>query len=254
MTNSIQKESGTQMNKRNNMLHGIDMTAPDAVERLMEFHRATFGDAVMEDDPDADAGTPPEGAAGGSDNPADADWDGDLTKLPTKVQNYIKSLNKDNASKRVEVKTEKAEKEANEKTLAAFKKALGIADEGAPVDPETLTAALSQKDKDIADRDAKITSLLVGAALSKALDAAKAKPTLLSFLRGEGKLDNLDPTAEGFDASLETLVKDTLTANPEFKSVPVADSSGADFSGARVTTSPQTSPGMGTLRAAFSGQ
>ncbi|UXM92555.1 hypothetical protein [Paenarthrobacter sp. JL.01a] len=35
------------------MLHGIDITAPGGVQKLLDFHRLTFGDAVMEVDPDA---------------------------------------------------------------------------------------------------------------------------------------------------------------------------------------------------------
>lgn len=48
------------------LLHGIDMSAPGAVDQLMAFHRRTFGDAVMETDP---AGTPPAGPPAGP--PAD---------------------------------------------------------------------------------------------------------------------------------------------------------------------------------------
>lgn len=52
------------------LLHGIDMSAPDAVAQLVAFHYQTFGDAVMRVDPNAappadppadPAGTPPEG-------------------------------------------------------------------------------------------------------------------------------------------------------------------------------------------------
>lgn len=42
------------------LLHGIDMAAPGAVEKLLDFHRVTFGDAVMEADPDK-SGTAPAG-------------------------------------------------------------------------------------------------------------------------------------------------------------------------------------------------
>lgn len=35
--------------------HGIDITAPGGLTALIEFHRLTFGDAVMEDAPDAAA-------------------------------------------------------------------------------------------------------------------------------------------------------------------------------------------------------
>jgi hypothetical protein len=41
------------------LLHGIDITAPGGVQKLLDFHRLTFGDAVMEDDPGA--GTAPAG-------------------------------------------------------------------------------------------------------------------------------------------------------------------------------------------------
>lgn len=45
------------------MLHGIDITAPGGVQKLLDFHRLTFGDAVMEVDPDA--GTAPAGEPNG---------------------------------------------------------------------------------------------------------------------------------------------------------------------------------------------
>lgn len=69
------------------LLHGIDMSAPGAVDDLMAFHRLTFGDAVMVDppappatDPPADpAGTPPEGTPPGGTPPEGTppDPDGD---------------------------------------------------------------------------------------------------------------------------------------------------------------------------------
>ena len=45
------------------MLYGIDITAPGGVQKLLDFHRLTFGDAVMEVDPDA--GTAPAGEPNG---------------------------------------------------------------------------------------------------------------------------------------------------------------------------------------------
>ncbi|SDW33179.1 hypothetical protein SAMN04487912_102358 [Arthrobacter sp. cf158] len=49
------------MNKR--FPHGIDITAPGGIEALMDFHRLTFGDAVMEDDPEAAAQAAADAAA-----------------------------------------------------------------------------------------------------------------------------------------------------------------------------------------------
>jgi colicin import membrane protein len=42
--------------------HGIDITAPGGIDKLMDFHRLTFGDAVMED-PDAAAQAAADAAA-----------------------------------------------------------------------------------------------------------------------------------------------------------------------------------------------
>lgn len=47
--------------------HGIDITVPGGIERLMDFHRLTFGDAVMEVDPAAD---PAPGAGPAAGDPA----------------------------------------------------------------------------------------------------------------------------------------------------------------------------------------
>lgn len=45
-------------------IHGIDLTAPDGIDRLMAFHRVTFGDAVMEDGDGGDGGEGGQGAEG----------------------------------------------------------------------------------------------------------------------------------------------------------------------------------------------
>ncbi|UUG69966.1 scaffolding protein [Arthrobacter phage Bauer] len=49
------------MNKR--FPHGIDITAPGGLTALMDFHRLTFGDAVMEVEPDAAAQAAADAAA-----------------------------------------------------------------------------------------------------------------------------------------------------------------------------------------------
>lgn len=50
-------------------VHGIDIMAPGGIEALMAFHRQTFGDAVMQDDPPAD--DPPANDPPADDPPAD---------------------------------------------------------------------------------------------------------------------------------------------------------------------------------------
>ncbi|WP_138443526.1 hypothetical protein [Sinomonas susongensis] len=49
------------------LLHGIDIAAPGGIQKLLDFHRLTFGDAVMEADPSA--GT----AGAGEANPTPSD-------------------------------------------------------------------------------------------------------------------------------------------------------------------------------------
>ena len=56
---------------------GIDITAPGGIAKLMNFHRLTFGDAVMEADPDA--------AAAVADAQADADAAAEAAKPDEKL-------------------------------------------------------------------------------------------------------------------------------------------------------------------------
>lgn len=44
--------------------HGIDLHAPDGIDRLLDFHRATFGDAVMRTNPEAPPAPPADPPAG----------------------------------------------------------------------------------------------------------------------------------------------------------------------------------------------
>ena len=61
------------------LLHGIDMSAPGAVDDLMAFHRLTFGDAVMVDPPapPVDPAPPADPPADPAGPPADPDPDDD---------------------------------------------------------------------------------------------------------------------------------------------------------------------------------
>ncbi|MFC3299631.1 Uncharacterised protein [Arthrobacter agilis] len=53
--------------------HGIDLNAPGGIEALLEHHRLTFGDAVMQDD---GAGAGGDGAGAGGDGSGSASGDG----------------------------------------------------------------------------------------------------------------------------------------------------------------------------------
>lgn len=69
-------EGAFPLNKR--FPHGIDITAPGGITALMDFHRLTFGDAVMEDDAGGDnggqgTGGQPQQNADQGDKPKDGD-------------------------------------------------------------------------------------------------------------------------------------------------------------------------------------
>lgn len=57
------------------LLHGIDMSAPDAPQQLLDFHRLTFADAVMKDDGSEENDT--DGEENDGDEDTDAEGDGD---------------------------------------------------------------------------------------------------------------------------------------------------------------------------------
>lgn len=59
--------------------HGIDITAPGGIERLMDFHRLTFGNAVMRINPDVGNG---EGSSDGEGDGDGGQQNGDKGQKP----------------------------------------------------------------------------------------------------------------------------------------------------------------------------
>ncbi|SDT42096.1 hypothetical protein SAMN04489743_2839 [Pseudarthrobacter equi] len=220
------------MNSSTALLHGtIDPASPDFYEQLRAFHYATFGDAVMEADGDAPSGDVVDPDA--SKEPASTEptkWDGDIKSLPTEVQTYISNLNKESASKRVSAKEAK---DAQKATLDAISKALGYeVEDGKQLDATALAADVSEKNRVLAEKDARINELLTDAALRDAVLASKASPLTVSVLRGEGKLAGLDPAADDFASKIEALVADAVKRHPSLKGRSSAGTSGPDLTGA----------------------
>lgn len=64
--------------------HGIDLTEPDGIARLLDFHRAAFGDARMEHEGDGDSGDGGDDDSSGDRASAGADGDEDDRDLGAK--------------------------------------------------------------------------------------------------------------------------------------------------------------------------
>jgi hypothetical protein len=184
-----------------------------------------------------------EGAQGGSAAP---EWDGKIESLPAGVQKMISDLRAENKDRRTTL-SDAEQKQAD--LLSTFAKLIGMEQpEGGKPDPDAVTTELTTK---LAARDAELRELKVDTALNAAIAAEKASPLTAAVLKGTGVLNDLDPGAEGFATKLSELVKETVQKNPELKGARIAGSGGPDLTGSSNRVASATTPGMGTLRAAF---
>jgi len=135
------------------LVHGIDLTAPGGLDELFAFHRATFGDAVMEDDADKDK---------------DGDKDKDTPDPAAELEKW-KSLARKN--------------EARAKENADKAKRFDEMEEASKSDLEKANARAEAAEKALADRDAKEALVSDRDAVAKefGLDAA--------LLRGSSRED-----------------------------------------------------------------
>lgn len=196
----------------------------------------------------AQGGTPgtPAGSEGAQGGAAAPEWDGDITKLPAAVQKMITDLRAENKDRRTTL-SDAEQKQAD--LLATISKALGLEQpEGNKPDPDAVATELTNK---LAARDAELRELKVDTALNAAIAAEKASPLTAAVLKGTGSLNDLDPGAEGFATKLSELVKETVQKNPELKGARIAGTGGPDLNGSSNRVAPSTTPGMGTLRAAY---
>lgn len=93
-------------------LHGIDLTAPDGIEKLMAFHRRTFGEAVMEGDADADQDEDQDGDdtdADDVDDAEDQDSDDGADDLGDKGKKALDAMKAKVKASRIEARDAKAE-------------------------------------------------------------------------------------------------------------------------------------------------
>lgn len=145
------------------------------------------------------------------------------TKLtdPAELQEALNRANAQAAAERTRRTTAETERQ---QALEAFKpiaKLLGL-DTGDDPDPAQLQKALA--DTQAALRTERITNSITRLASQEGAD-----PELtLRYLRGGNELDELDPAAEDFAASLKTIVQAAISSTPALKAAPQA---GGSFDG-----------------------
>lgn len=194
------------MGKR--LLHGIDMTDPDAVEQLLAFHRSTFGDAVMKaDDEDLDEEESDEDndedqdEDNSDDDGGDEDSDGDNPALGDKGKKAIDAMKAKMRAAQKEAKAAKAEAAQ----LKAEKESAGKpADEQAldKARAEATTTALAAANKRI------IRSEVKAAAAGKLANPALAVKLL--------DLDDFEVDEDGNvdEEDIAEAIEDLLKENP----------------------------------------
>lgn len=137
----------------------------------------------------------------------------DISALPEWAQKQIRDARAEAAKSRTTAKQTAAE-QARQETLAQVAKALGIGEEGKPVDPAELTAQIEQA-QTAAWRSA------VELAVYRAAPQHGANPdALLDSLKFIDSLDDLvevDPRSPEFAAALASKVQEAVAGNPSYK-------------------------------------
>jgi len=210
------------MSTNQNTCHGIDLTATGGIDALLDFHRRTFGDAVME----AGAGGEPGGDNGGGDPAPGSDPAGDpkAGDDPEKLgEGGLKALQAEREARR-QASDALTEAQNRIKELEDSTKS----DEDKRSERfEALEKSDREKDGQIADRDGLIERYRIAAKKGLDLEAAER-------LRGK-TTDELDKDA------------DTWIAKWGSSKTP-GEVPGAGQRGSDVDTS---TPGMGRLRNAY---
>ena len=215
---------------RTKTLHGIDMTAPDAVERLLDFHRRTFGSAVMQAEG--------EGGDGGQSTPGGGEQTPGTPEPPQAPGAPQASQPQEDAARREAEETarqekaqadqekavreavERAEKETRDKLIAQLTGQK--AGEQTP-DPEELARQLEQQRADAETARAELTVFRAaaqhGADPNRLLDSR-------AFMQELEKIATEDAEAVG------KLIKATAEKHEHLRAVaPSARRSGPEHTG-----------------------
>lgn len=236
----------------------IDPTAPGGIEAMIEFHRATFGDARMEGE-GAGGGDGAEGGAQGVDPndsasgsgsqgeaPAETGTQGaagetgagepqNVDELPGWAQKLVRDARAEAANNRVKAKdgVQQAAQAARDEVVQSIGKALGlIKDETDNPDPAELTKQIES------EREA-ANSARVELATYRAASKHGADPDALLDSRAfTSAVNKLDPTAEDFASQVDEAIKTAVENNSKLRvAQAAAGRAGGDFSAGNADSS-----------------
>lgn len=216
---------------------GTDLIDPSdvqgSIDRLLAFHRATFGSAVMEAE-GGDGGNGGEGGEGGSGgtggepNPDDKSGgdtgaddkskagkegeEGDLYTNPEKAKAEIARLRREAAADRTNAKTKAAE-DATKALTDRLLEALGQKPGAKAPTADELASQLSKATDE--GREARV-ELAVFKAAGKHQGDPNALLDSRSFL---AEVKGLDPAAADFQSKIDAAIKTAVDANPKLKAV-----------------------------------
>lgn len=203
------------MPRNSTTLHGIDMTLTGAVDRLLAFHRATFGDLRMDAGTGAGNAAPADQGAGqtGGDQTGGqpVDQGGDQTG---KVK-ITGEFDADRAARalegaRADAASEKSKRQVAEKQRNDVLKALGLDTEGKP-DAKALGEQVERERTEA--RQARV-ELAVFRAAGKAGGDPDALLDSRAFL---DSIAELDPTGAGFGEAVAGAIVKAIEGNPRLK-------------------------------------
>ena len=217
---------------RTKTLHGIDMTAPDAVERLLDFHRRTFGSAVMQ--AEGEGGDGGQSTPGGGEQTPGTPDPSQTPGTPQPPEDDSRREAEDTAreekaradrEKAVREAVERAEKETREKLIAQLTGQK--AGEQTP-DPEELARQLEQQRADAETARAELT--VFRAAAQHGADPNRLLDSRM-FMQELGKIDTEDAEAVG------KLIKATAEKHEHLRAVaPSARRSAPEHTGGTSST------------------
>lgn len=203
----------------------INPTAPGGVAAMLEFHRATFGDARMDGD-GADGGDGGGGDSAGAEgaNGDDSHGGEGLPDDPVALKAEIARLRRENASSRTNAKATAAD-EARTALAQEIGKALGLVTGDQAPDPAELT-------KQAQAAQAAARTAQVELAVYRAATTHQGDPNALLDSRAFlAKVADLDPAAADFQTKVSDAIKAAVTENPKLKVAPVAGASSVDHAG-----------------------
>lgn len=230
---------GAFVDEASRLPHGIDLSAPGGVEKLLAFHRGIYGHAMMSAQPGAPAGG--DGGEGGSGEPAPSGGEPNtpledgaqdpptdppagerVEDLPEWAQRIIRDTRQEAGRYRQNAQTaaEQAAQAAEEARTAitqGIAQALGLAPAGAGDEAPTVESLTEQVQTTTTERDearAQSRALAVDFAAWKRSGHHNVDPAALLDSRAfQAKAGDLDPAADDFQAKLDDAIKAAVREN-----------------------------------------